>query len=189
MPPHEFEFSVADLDASGKDFRFPVRGSWLRGVLEGTEMKADAHDGALEIRASKSGTDVIVHGTLTAELVTPCARCLGDAVVKIDGPLSILMVPGKAADDDELSPEQADVGSYEGETVVLDDVVKDEILLEIPMIPLCSEDCPGMSPGLNQKPDHESGGQGKEEEEIDPRLLPLLKLKQAEQSKKKERKG
>ncbi|MGH7330324.1 MAG: YceD family protein, partial [Polyangiaceae bacterium] len=169
MTAHEFEFSVSDLDASGKDYRFAVRPAWLRGILEGTEMKAGSRDGALEIRASKSGTDVVVHGTLTAELVTPCARCLKDALVKIDGPLSILLVPGKAGEDSELSPDQADVGSYEGETVVLDDVVKDEILLEIPMIPLCSEDCPGMSPGLNQKPERESAAQEKEEEEIDPR--------------------
>ena len=187
MTANEFQFSVADLDAAGKEFRFPVRASWLRGMLEDTELKPGAHEGAVEIRASKSGTDVVVHGSLKAELIAPCARCLKDAVVKIDEPLSVLMVPGKPADDDDLSPDQADVASYDGETVVLDDVVKDEILLEIPMIPLCSEDCPGMSQ-LSESRGSASKAE-KKEDEIDPRLLPLLKLKQAELSKKKERKG
>lgn len=172
MTAHEFEFSVADLDASGKDYRFPVRAAWLRSMLEGTELKAGKHEGAVEIRASKSGTDVVVHGTLKAELVAPCARCLNDAVVKIDGPVSVLMVPGKPAEDDDLSPDQADVASYDGDTVVLDDVVKDEILLEIPMIPLCSETCPGIASAEQAKAS---------EPPIDPRLAPLLAMKKAKQ--------
>jgi uncharacterized protein len=50
---------------------------------------------------------------------------------------------------------------------VLDDLVRDEILLEIPMIPLCSETCPGMGtpPGTEEKA---------EEKGIDPRLAPLM---------------
>ncbi|MEO8801660.1 MAG: DUF177 domain-containing protein [Polyangiaceae bacterium] len=213
MSTHEFEISAADLDASGKDYRFPVRQAWLRGILEGTELKAGTEDGTIEVRASKSGTDVIVHGHLKAEVVTACARCLGDAKVVVDGPLSVLMVPGKkgvktgpkavstkaepkksadkaektekkkksrAADEEELefSPDEADVAPYDGDTVVLDDVVKDEILLEIPMIPLCSEDCQGISRPAESLPAVE------EENRIDPRLLPLLEL-----SKKKEGKG
>ena len=40
----------------------------------------------------------------------------------------------------------ADVIPYDWETVVLDDLVRDELLLGIPMIPLCSEACPGIRP-------------------------------------------
>lgn len=214
MSAHEFEISAADLDAAGKDYRFPVRQAWLRGILEGTELEAGAEEGIVEVRASKSGTDVVIHGHLRAAVVTACARCLGDAKVVVDGPLSVLMVPGKkgvkagpkavsakaepkkgadnaekgdktkkksrAAEEEELefSPDEADVAPYDGDTVVLDDVVKDEILLEIPMIPLCSEDCQGISPPAESLPAVE------EDNRIDPRLLPLLEL-----SKKKEGKG
>jgi uncharacterized protein len=78
----------------------------------------------------------------------------------------------------EFSSDEADVAPYDGDTVVLDDVVKDEILREIPMIPLCSEDCQGISPPAEPIPAEE------ETDRIDPRLLPLLEL-----SKKKEGKG
>lgn len=191
MSQHEFEINVADLDAAGRDYHFPVRAAWLRGIFEGTDLRAGTHDGALDVRASKSGNDVVVHGTLKAEVVTACARCLNDAVVKVDGPFSILMVPAKGKrvedDDENLELDEADVVPYEGETAVLDDVVKDEILLEIPMIPLCSEDCPGMSPQA-VSPDAAS-----KEPAIDPRLAPLLEIKKSQQQKKsqekKERKG
>ena len=52
---------------------------------------------------------------------------------------------------------------------MLDDLVRDELLLGIPMIPLCSEACPGMSPAP------ESNAQATPQEKpMDPRLAPLL---------------
>ncbi len=54
---------------------------------------------------------------------------------------------GGADGEQELTDEE---GRYaclsKGRRSVLDDLVRDELVLEIPMIPLCSEACPGMSP-------------------------------------------
>jgi uncharacterized protein len=216
MAAHEFEISVTDLDASGKDYTFPVRAAWLRGVLEGTEIKSGSEDGEVSVRASKSGTDVVIHGHLHAELVAPCARCLNDASVVVDGPVSVLMVPtkklakaepqkaapktdsktekktegkkskkGRSEEDDDyvFSPDEADVAPYDGDTVVLDDVVKDEILLEMPMIPLCSEDCPGISPPATEASAF-AAKTDSEADHIDPRLLPLLELKKTQLKKR-----
>lgn len=168
---HEYPIPVSELDAGGKEFRFPVRAGWVRGALEGHEATTAGSDGALVVRASKSGHDVVVHGTLDAELRVPCARCLEPAQLAIHTEISVLYVPasrlkGNADGERELTDEEADTLPFEGETVVLDDLVRDELLLEIPMIPLCSEACPGMSPG----PVPAKGA----EKPIDPRLAPLL---------------
>jgi uncharacterized protein len=101
----------------------------------------------------------VVHGTLNAELVVPCARCLEPVRFEVSDAVSVLYTPavghgparkgGKGrGEDHELTPEDADTLPYDGETVVLDDLVRDELILETPSFPLCSEDCPGMSPGL-----------------------------------------
>ena len=171
MSAHEYTIPVSELDAGGKEFRFPVRAGWVRGALEGHEATSAGTDGALAVRASKSGHDVVVHGTLDAALTLPCARCLEPAELKVHSDISVLYVPasrlsGEADGEDELTDEEADTLSFEGETVTLDDLVRDELLLEIPMIPLCSEACPGMSPA----PDPERAG----DKPIDPRLAPLL---------------
>jgi uncharacterized protein len=178
----EFSIPVHDLDAAGKPYAFPVRGAWLRSALEGSDA-APAEDGSLDVRVSKSGNDVVVHGRLKAALTVPCARCLEPAKVAIDAPLSVLMVPAGAMktpgdEEYEFSSEEADVLAYSGDEIVLDDLVRDEIVLEIPMIPLCSEDCPGMSPrpAIDSPPS--------EEETIDPRLKPLLDLKKKSANKK-----
>jgi uncharacterized protein len=163
---HEFEVPVRDLDAAGKPYRFTLRKAWMRGALEGTEVQPEGPDGLLDVRVSKSGTDVVLRGKLAAELVVPCARCLEPARVSVKQDLSALAVlrskmrdeargkrgskgkeasPARGGDEEEESAPDADMIAYDGETLVLDDLVRDELLLAVPMIPLCSEACPGIS--------------------------------------------
>jgi uncharacterized protein len=180
--PHEFPIPVHDLDASGRGFHWPIRVSWIQSALEGTDVGPADADGALDVRASKSNTDVVVRGTLRAELTIPCARCLEPAKVVVLEEFSTLAIKGQAVrdveddedDDDEdeadLSPDGADTLEYDGDTVVLDGLVRDELLLAVPMIPLCSEACPGISP---------SPAGDAEQAAIDPRLRPLLNLKKS----------
>lgn len=82
---------------------------------------------------------------------------------------------GGAKDQDlpeyEFSAEEADADTYDGDTVVLDDFVREAILLEIPIFPLCSEDCPGIRPASSDVVDEEA------EPRVDPRLAPLGALR------------
>jgi uncharacterized protein len=179
MSEREFAIPVRDLDAAGKPFRFPVRTAWVRGALEGTQFGPADQDGQLELRLSKSGTDVVVRGSLQADITVPCARCLEPAHVAVNEDISVLVVPATSMrespgmkDDDDLAPDQADLIPYDGETVVLDDLVRDELMLAIPMIPLCSEACPGIRPQLAPEEPERAPG-------VDPRLRPLLRLKKS----------
>jgi uncharacterized protein len=149
---HEFSIPVRDLDAAGKPFRFTLRAAWMRAALQGTEVEPAGADGSLDVRVSKSGTDVVLRGKLAAELAAPCARCLEPARVSVKEDLSALAVlrskmreEAREKGEDADSPPDADMIAYDGETLVLDDLVRDELLLAVPMIPLCSESCPGIS--------------------------------------------
>ncbi len=96
--------------------------------------------------------------------------------------LSLLAVPGaqgekgrheqREHEEGEVDPGEGDVIAYDGENIVLDDLVRDELLLGIPMIPLCSEACPGIRPERLS-----SDAPSAAEENIDPRLRPLLRLR------------
>jgi uncharacterized protein len=123
-----------------------------------------------------------------ADVSVPCARCLAPVSVHINHEVTALMVPAaelvarSRGEDDEADLENAelDVLPYHGETVALDELVRDELVLEIPMIPLCSEDCPGMSP----PPAFSGNAVGvTAEKAIDPRLAPLLRLKKMNEKK------
>ncbi|MBL0192619.1 MAG: DUF177 domain-containing protein [Myxococcales bacterium] len=182
MSPHEFSVPISSLDAGGKSFTFPIRPAWIRGAMEGCEVTPSERDGTLEVRLSPSGADVVAQGTLEADLVVPCARCLGPANISISNSFSVIFVPNASTargDDEEIvGSEEGDTLPYDGETVVLDDFVRDELLLESPMIPLCSEGCPGMSPSLvSNGPEADPPS-----DPIDPRLLPLLRWKTPQKS-------
>jgi uncharacterized protein len=72
-------------------------------------------------------------------------------------------------DEDDLVDDGPDTIRYEGEHLVLDDVVRDALVLEIPMMPLCSEACPG----IERPPLVESEA----DRPIDPRFAALLSVK------------
>jgi uncharacterized protein len=141
--------------------------------------------GTLDAHLSKSGNDVLVQGQLDVELAIPCARCMGPVALRPHIELSLLLYPavepngrarqaghkGKASQEDssEFSPDDADTDTYDGEEVVLDRFVREAILLESPIFPLCSEACEGIRRASESLP--ESG-----QTVTDPRLLPLLEL-------------
>ena len=132
-------------------------------------------DGEVQVRASRSEKEVIVHGSATASVHLSCARCTKDFDLDLAIEIAALYVPKSklkkvTAPDYEFSSEEADVETYEGDVVILDELILDSLLLDIPMIPLCSEDCEGMNPVPQ-------GTVAPEEPAIDPRLLPLMRFK------------
>jgi uncharacterized protein len=193
----EFSFSAAELDRGGKAFRFPLTAKWLQTALEARSpdalelqpkvgqpaaelapIEAGPRDGEVLVRASRSEKEVIVHGSATASVHLSCARCTTPFDVDLAIEIAALYVPKSklkkvTAPDYEFSSEEADVESYEGDIVILDELILDSLLLDIPMIPLCSEDCPGMTP----LPVDTQGTDKPDEPAIDPRLLPLMRFK------------
>jgi uncharacterized protein len=175
---HAFVLDVRDLDAGGKPFQAVVSSSWLKKALADTEVTATG-EGSLIVRYSRTGTDVVVRGRIKAPLQVPCARCTEPASLPVDTELSLLLVPegsskaararGKTGPSKEaqLADEEAGLDTYSGDEVVLDDFVREALLLEVPPFPLCSDACPGIAP-----PPAEGAGS----DDIDPRLAPLRKL-------------
>jgi uncharacterized protein len=190
--PPALTIPVHDLDAGGKAVRLPLERAWMARALEGTEIRPGEAAGELDVRLSRSGTDVVVHGELRGELLVPCARCLEPARFAVREPITALAVPasslksltGRArelsSEGEEGKAAADDVLAYDGDTLVLDELVRDELVLAVPMIPLCSEGCPGIRPGHQANPESEnSNGEDTRrpsEEIIDPRLAPLLEL-------------
>lgn len=177
----EYVLNVQDIDETGKDHVFPVRSAWLVHILEGTSVGADsgAPLGELTLHAQKQGADVVVHGRVKAGLITACSRCLEDARLAVDSPFASLLTARGAElrpepDEVELTPEELDREFFQGDRIVLDDLVREQILLEVPIQPLCSDECPGIPvPAAVAGPaDLRQVGSGG----VDPRFAPLLKL-------------
>jgi uncharacterized protein len=188
-----FVVPVHDLDVTGRSVEFELTPTWLRGALEGCEMQPGPAGGTLQAHLAKTGHDILLQGQIDVSLVVPCARCLADVPWRPHIELSLLLHPAdeasagpdafgarrvhghkpnpkdKASDDPtEFPGDEADMDTYEGEEVVMDGFVREAILLESPIFPLCSEACEGIRPA--------SDPQASGRPVVDPRLLPLLEL-------------
>ncbi|MGK3983429.1 DUF177 domain-containing protein [Sorangium sp. So ce136] len=209
----QFAVSANDIDISGLSLDVSVPTDWLNAELADADVTGRA-PGHLSARLSRTGNEIVVRGRVKAPVATPCARCLSPTPLDIDAELSLLLRPAPKAEthgpghrhrrDDggrngaakaepkvkeaeyEFSAEEADVDTYDGETVVLDPFIREAILLEMPNFPLCSEACPGIGPAASRE-DREGGsstlaGGAAEEDEaatgLDPRLAPLSALRE-----------
>ncbi len=179
---------IHDLDTHGKDFVFALDESWLTRMLAETGVSGDISEGpgSVEVHAQRNGQEILVHGRAKARLVTDCVRCLKGMPVAVECDLAALYAPSQGQsraedEEDDIDPDQPDREFYTGEQVAIDELVRDYLLLELPMQPRCDL---GWSCSNLEVPDHMRTSEGVQtsqnfnEDAIDPRLAPLIKLAQ-----------
>jgi uncharacterized protein len=93
--------------------------------------------------------DIRLNGELQTNLELPCARCLEPVAQKVNREFDLLYRPlGADAGREELSVTgaEAEVGYYQGEGLLLEDTLREQILLAIPLKVICREGCKGLCP-------------------------------------------
>jgi uncharacterized protein len=102
--------------------------------------------------------DIRIQGQLSTSLKVACARCLEPLVYEVKRDFELLYRPqGTDAGREELSvtDTEAEVGYYQGDGLQLEDVLREQVLLAVPLKLLCREDCKGLCPhcgkSLNQE--------------------------------------
>lgn len=143
----DFVLNIHDIDEAGKDYSFPIDPSWLAKVMAGCDVRADASapSGALEVHAQKNGKEFLVTGTASAHLIADCYRCLEDAKIDVSARLATLYTHGKVDErGDDPDEDAVDVEHFDGDRIPLDGLVREVLLLEVPMQPLCKPDCAGI---------------------------------------------
>lgn len=134
-----------------------------------------------DVEAGRTPGTLYLRGRVTATAPSVCGRCLGafhqslaivvDEEFLIGGP----PISGRGA----LAPEDFMVPL--GPDLVLDvtEVVRQHLLLALPMVPLCRQDCRGLCPRCGQNlNERECGCQ---REAVDPRLAPLRNWQPSDQ--------
>jgi uncharacterized protein len=103
--------------------------------------------------------DIRLKGDLSTRLQLTCARCLEPVMQDVQRDFDLLYRPqGSDAGHAELSvtDAEAEIGYYTGDGLELDDVLREQILLAVPLRALCSEECKGLCPhcgkNLNEGP-------------------------------------
>ena len=105
---------------------------------------------------TNTGDAFLIAGTAKADAVVGCARCLEDARYTLCGEIEGYLLTG----EESQAPEDMDDDEFDvlGSDRVLDmePHLAAALLMEVPLIPLCDEDCKGLCPtcgaNLNEGP-------------------------------------
>ncbi|HEV8482968.1 MAG TPA: DUF177 domain-containing protein [Blastocatellia bacterium] len=99
----------------------------------------------LNLHASRDGDKVRLVGSLTAAVEIDCDRCLALVSMPVDKTFDLLYIPPlKAEEEKELEDDDLSVAFYQRQVIDLDDLVREQIELTLPMGRLCREDCRGL---------------------------------------------
>jgi uncharacterized protein len=82
-------------------------------------------------------------------MAAECDRCLGRARFPLDGGFDLYYRPDSAIareEEVEIGEDEVEIGFYEGGGLELEDVLREQVLLALPMQRTCREDCKGICP-------------------------------------------
>jgi uncharacterized protein len=143
-------------------------------------------EGEAELLANSLG-EIRVRGDVDIDLNLVCDRCLEPVVFSLAEPFDLFY---RQAPKDPLPHEvaindgEAQIGFYDGPGIELNEVLREHILLSLPMHLVCREDCAGICPqcGLNRN----TGACECKSERIDDRWAALRSLQLKESTRKQD---
>ncbi|MGC4932558.1 YceD family protein [Gordonia sp. DT30] len=124
----------------------------------------------LDLRLESVSEGVLITGTVCGETQGQCARCLEP----VDGTVTVFLTELYAYPNSETEQTSDDdeVHRIVDDRVDLEQAIIDAVALELPMSPLCREDCPGLCSVCGVPLDGAESGHG--HELIDPRWAGLV---------------
>ena len=122
--------------------------------------------------------DIRLLGNFSTTVEVRCARCIEPVSTKVGGDFDLLYRPlGVDAGHDErsISEAETEIGYYSGEGIQLEDVLREQILLALPVKVVCRQDCRGICAGCGRNLNVEACAC--EEQPPDPRWAALADIK------------
>ncbi len=97
--------------------------------------------------------EIRIIGDLRVQIESVCDRCAEPVTSSIENHFDLIYMPAKEANasgEDEIDEAVAEVGYYDGNGLELNDVLREVVLLALPMQLVCDEDCKGICPICGQ---------------------------------------
>lgn len=147
---------VKDIPESGRSLKADFTSDKWFADLVTEELKAfrRGEEGAsLEITLYRTGLNITCHGALVCETWQECSRCLKNFTTPLTIGLHLVLAPMfdreptapvGPEEEIELSAQDLEFACYEGDCFDLGSLVREHLILGLPMQSLCREDCKGL---------------------------------------------
>jgi len=177
------EFLVSDLEREPIEFDLAI----APGAVDfGDQVAQDgplAASGRAEVIHEHRGpkeivADIRLRGQFEGRFEVPCARCVEPVQLPLAASFDLVFRPAGAdsdAPERSITAPETEIGYYQKDSLLLEDVLREQVLLALPVRTLCKPDCKGLCPrcgaNRNSQPCHcEEGPQ-------DPRWEALAGLR------------
>jgi uncharacterized protein len=154
------EFKISELEREPVDYDLHLEPGAVdlgseaeQAGLLNTQGRAEViheHRGPREIVA-----DIRLKGGFKGTFQLPCARCVEPVEVPLAAEFDLIFRPlgvDGGASERSISAPETEIGYYQGDSLALEDVLREQVLLSLPVRTLCKEDCKGLCPrcGVNR---------------------------------------
>ncbi|MCL5773247.1 MAG: DUF177 domain-containing protein [Firmicutes bacterium] len=169
----------------GSSMDFEYKGKLF---LEGIRLSAD--NVKLKLKVTNAGSRILLRGSIEGSVELSCSRC-GEPFIQ---EMSVRIVNSRGYEDfvevdspEAKFPGEVDIKSLEIFTyresesqIKIEEAIRQNLISEIPMQPICSGDCRGLCPVCGKNQNHGECQCAKEA--VDPGRLPLLTIKRKKNS-------
>lgn len=145
-------FNVRDLEVGKAHFDVAISAGeidYAEGLRQTGALEAA---GTAELLGNTLG-EIRIRGRLKVTMETECDRCLEAARFPIASDFDLFYRPsdtGPRGEEVAISDAESEVGFYEGGGVDLKEILREYILLAMPMQRVCRENCLGICPVCGQ---------------------------------------
>jgi uncharacterized protein len=170
-------FSVKELELRKIRFQKTFPPGAIQFLEEGLHQRTPLETtGTAELIGSLQ--EIRIRGSFKGTIECACDRCLEPVAVDLTQHFDLQYRPAEsdwdAKPESSLSDEESKIGYYENGGIALEEVIREQVLLSLPMQRVCREDCQGICPVCGQNRNLTDCGCGTKE--IDPRWNALREL-------------
>jgi uncharacterized protein len=177
------EFPVSELEKEPIEFDLELKPGAIHFGDEAAQLSPLSTSGRAEVIHEHRGpkqiiADIRLKGRYSGQFQLPCARCVEPVEVPLASDFDLIFRPvGVDAGTSErsISAPETEIGYYQQDSLLLEDVLREQVLLSLPVRTLCKPDCKGLCPRCGKNRNLE--GCSCEEGSSDPRWEALAGLR------------
>ncbi len=148
------EFKISELEREPIEFDLALKPGAIDFGDE-AEQKGDlATSGRAEVIHEHRGPkeivpDIRLRGRFAGAFEIPCARCIEPVEVPLSAEFDLIFRPLGAdagAPERSITVSETEIGYYQKDSLLLEDVLREQVLLSLPARTLCKPDCKGLCP-------------------------------------------